>query len=263
MPVEKRWIICIDVPLWVSALGSNQDDWSKLTSLLDEVAKPDNQLLYRDEIRQLAKKVPDNMWVLYSKLSKLSTVAYPTDANAFCIKSSPDVTTGIGDAGQKAEVEYQMAFLYKRDGFVPRPVKVTQRVNASEVSLTKDGKNPRKVYVCGTDNGDVQRKIVSLQPVLNQAKHFQFERNLGKGKIASVFSAYDKQNEEPARALLRDAFLHYIGEDLPACELWAKDEAHGCYVRFMHSGNNQYHGYDEKDLNKVPQNIQVKREVIG
>ena len=256
--MKKRWIICIDVPLWVSALGSNQDDWSKLTSLLDEVAKPDNQLLYRDEIRQLAKKMPDNMWVLYSKLSKMSTVGYPSDAKATYIKSSPDVTTGIRDAGQKAEVEYQMAFLYNRDGSVPRPVKMTQRVNTSEVVLTKDGKNPRKVYVCGTGSGDVQRKIASLEPDLVQAKHFQFERKLGKGKVASTFSAYDAQNEIPARALLREAYLLYSGEELPAKELWIKDETHGCYVRFMHSGNNQYHGYDEKDLNKVPKDIREK-----
>lgn len=239
------------MPLWVTALGGNQGDWSCLMSLLDEVAKPENQLLYRDEIRQLSKGMPENIWVLFSKLSKLSTVAYPTDAKASYVKSSPDATTGIDDAGQKAEVEYQMDFLYKRNSSVPRPVKMTRRVNASEVILTKDGKNPRKVYVCGTGNGDVQRKIASLQPVLNQAKHFQFERNLGKGKIASTFSAYDKQNEEPAKALLRDAFHHYYGEELPADELWAKDESHNCYVRFMHSGNNQYHGYDEKDLNKV------------
>lgn len=253
MPVEKRWIICIDVPLWASALSGNQDDWSKLTSLLEEVAKPENQLLYRDEIMHLSKKMPDNIWVLYSKLSKLSTVAYPTDTKASYVKSTPDSTTGIVDTGQKAEVEYQMAFLYKRERSVPRPVKTTQRVNASEVVLTKDGKNPRKVYVCGTGTGEIQRKIASLQPVLNQAKHFQFERNLGHGKVASTFSAYDKQNEEPARMLLREAFLLYSDEELPAKELWIKDEAHGCYVRFMHSGNNQYHGYDEKDMNKVPQ----------
>ena len=253
--MEKRWIICIDVPLWMSALSNNQNDWTKLTSLLDEVAKPENQLLYRDDIRQLAKEMPDNMWVLYSKLSKLSTVAYPTDTKASYVKSSPDVTKGLGDANQKAEVEYQMAFLYKRDGSVPRPVKMTQRVNASEVVLTKDGKNPRKVYICGTSNGEIQKRIASLQPVLNQAKHFHFERNLGKGKVASTFSAYDKHNEEPAKALLREAFLLYLGEELPANELWIKDKAHACYVRFMHSGNNQYHGYDETDLNKVPQTI--------
>lgn len=255
MPVKKRWIICIDVPLWVSALGNNQSDWNKLMSLLDELAKPENQLLYRDEIRQLAGNMPDNIWVLYSKLSKLSTVGYPTEGDASFVKSMPDATTAIIDANQKTEVNYQMAYLYKRECTVPRPVKMTQRINATELVLTKDGKNPRRVFVCGTKNGDIQKRINGLEPVLDQAKHFQFERNIGKGKVASPFSAYDKQNEEPARALLRDAFLHYTGEELPANELWVKDNAHGCYVRFMHSGNNLYHGYDEKDLNRVPQEV--------
>lgn len=256
--MTKRWIICIDVPLWVSAFGNKQGDWNKLMSLLDEVAKPENQLLYRDELTQLAENMPDNMWVLYSKLSKMSTVSYPTDTKADYVKSSPDAATAISNAGQKTEVGYQMAYLYKRDSHVPRPIKMTQRINAPEIVLTKDGKRPRKVYVCETGNGDIQKRIASLEPNLVQAKHFQFERNLGKGKVASTFSVYDVQNETPARALLREAFLLYSGEELPAKELWIKDEAHGCYVRFVHSGNNQYHGYDEKDLDRVPQNIREK-----
>lgn len=245
--MEKRWIICVDVPLWVSALCNNQNDWEKLMSLLDEVAKPENQLLYRDEISQLAGNMPDNLWVLYSKLSKMSTVGYPTDAKASYVKSNPDVSIGIGDAGQKAEVEHQMAYLYKRDNSVPRPVMAVQRIKSTEVVLKKDNKNPRKAYVCGVNSGDIQNRIDSLEPVLDQAKHFMFERNLGKGKVASTFSAYDKQNEEPAKALLKDAFMHYYGEELPAKVLWAKDEAHGCFVKFMHSGNNRYHGFDEKN----------------
>lgn len=252
--MEKRWIICIDVPLWISAFG-DQRDWDHLMSLLDEVAKPENQLLYRDEIRQLAGNMPDNLWVLYSKLSKMSTVGYPTDDNAGYVKSAPNVTIAISDAGQTSEVVQQMAFLYKRNYSVPRPVKMTQRLNTSEIVLVKNKKNPRKVYLCGTGNGEIQKRINSLEPVLDQAKHFLYERNLGGGKIASPFSAYDKQNEEPAKALLRDAFRHYFGEELPASELWTKDEVHECYVRFMHSGNNKYHGFDERDLNKVPQEV--------
>lgn len=245
------------MPLWFSALG-NQEEWNHLMSLLDEVAKPENKLLYRNEIWQSASNMTDKLWVLYSKLSKMSTIGYPTDDKAGYVKSTPDVTTAINDVEQIAEVGQQMAFLYKRDYSVPRPVKITQRINAPEIVLVKDKKNPRKVYLCGTGNGDVQKRINSLEPVLNQAKHYQYERNLGKGKIASTFSAYDKQNEEPAKALLRGAFLLYKGEELPANELWVKDEAHGCYVRFMHSGNNQYHGYDERDLNKVPQDVKER-----
>lgn len=252
--MEKRWIICIDVPLWVSAFG-DQGDWNHLMSLLDEVANSETQLLYRDEINQLAANMPDNLWVLYSKLSKMSTVGYSTDDNAGYVKSAPDATIAIDDVGQIAEVVQQLAFLYKRNYSLPRPVKMTQRINASEIVLDKDKRNPRKVYLCGTGNGEILKRIKSLEPVLDQAKHFQYERNLGGGRIASPFSAYDKQNEEPAKALLREAFRHYSGEVLPASELWAKDDDHDCYVRFMHSGNNKYHGFDERDLSKVPQEV--------
>jgi len=257
--VEKRWIICIDVPLWVSALGNNQNDWTRLLALLDDAAKPDCQLLYRDEIHQLAGDMPENVWVLYSKLSKMSTVPYPTDTNAAYVKSSPDVTTGVGNAEQKDELKNQMAYLYKRTCPVPRPVFAVTRLTGEEVVLTKDGRNPRKVYVCGIGNGDIQKRIESLYPKLNQDKHFLYERNLGKGKVASTFMAYDKQNETPAKELLRSAFLHYCGEELPARALWMKDDAHGCFVKFMHSGNNEYHGYDNNEAH-VPQDV---KDIFG
>ena len=256
----KRWIICIDVPFWVSALGSNHGDWLKLLSLLDEVAMPDNQLLYRDEIKQLVKEMPDEQWLLESKLSKISTVGYSTDEKAKYVKSKPDVTLGITNAVQKNEISCQTAYLYKRVGSLPRPIMAAQRLNDNEVVLTKDGKHARKVYVCGVGNGDIQSRIDGLFPELDQAKHFQFERHIAKGKIASTFSLYDKQNEKPAKALLREAFLHYEGEDLPANSLWAKDETHGCYVKFMHSGNNKYHGFDEINLDKVPQDV---KDIFG
>lgn len=243
------------MPVWVSALNNNQNDWAKLVSLLDDAAKPEYQLLYREEIRQLAGNMPDNIWVLYSRLSKMSTVAYPSDTNAVRVKSTPDVTAGIGNEGQKDEMRNQMAYLYKRGLSVPRPILAESRFSGDETVLTKDGKNPRKVYVCGIGKGDILKRIDGLCPKLNQAKHFQFERNLGKGKVASTFSAYDKQNETTAENLLKEAFLHYNGEELPARTLWIKDDAHGCYVRFMHSGNNEYHGYDENDVAKVPEEV--------
>ena len=161
----------------------------------------------------------------------MSTVAYPTDANASYVKSNPDVTAGIGNDGQKNELRNQMAYLYNRGYSVPRPILTVSRFAGEEAVLTKDGKNPRKVYVCGTGKGDILKRIDRLYPKLNQAKHFQYERYLGKGKVASTFSVYDKRNETPARDLLRDAFLHYYGEELPARSLWIKDDAHGCYVR--------------------------------
>ena len=253
--MEKRWIICIDVPIWVSALSNNLSDWTKLLSLLDDAAKPECQLLYRDEICQLSGSIPDNIWVLYSKLSKMSTMAYPSDPNAVHVKSTPDFTAGIGSEELKDELRNQMAYLYKRGSSVPRPILSVSRFACEEAELTKDGKNARKIYVCGIGKGDMQKRIDGLCPKLNQAKHFQFERNLGKGKVASTFSAYDKQNETPAENLLKEAFLHYGGEELPARCLWIKDDVHGCYVRFMHSGNNEYHGYDEHDDAKVPEEV--------
>ena len=185
----------------------------------------------------------------------MSTLSYPTDANASYVKSNPDVTAGIGNDGLKVELRNQMAYLYNRGYSVPRPIFAESRFVGDEIKLTKDGKNPRKVYVCGTGKGDILKRIDKLYPKLNQTKHFLFERKLGKGKVASTFSAYDKQKETPARDMLRDAFLHYYGEELPARSLWIKDDAHDCYVRFMHSGNNEYHGYDENDDTKVPEEV--------
>lgn len=253
----KQWLVCIDVPLWVSALGNNNADWKCLLSLLDDILPANMQLLYRKEMSQLGTVSPDKHWVLASKLSKKSTVGYPICDNARYIDSSPDICAAVSDDLLKNEISSQIAFLYNRDGSVPRPVLATGRIRESEVVLTRDKKKTRVLHVCGTSAGDIQRRINGLLPILCQEKHFMFERNMGKGRIASTFSAYDKNNTAPAVELLSMAFRKYGGENLPASSLWAWDKVHECFVQFMHSGNNQYHGHDEKDLKKVP--VDVKK----
>jgi len=243
-----QWIVTIDIPFWITALEKGEKEWDDLLALLDAVLDENIQLLYRNEIIGLAQEMPDNSWLLYSKLSKISTIGYDTNQKAIYIKSHPDLTKGISKQNVKTEICNQVAFLYNRTGALPRAMMSTDRLTVKDVVLSKDNKNERRMYVCGVKSNDIQQRIKSFFPVLNQGKHFQFERYLGKGKVASKFSAYDKNNKKPAEDLLRTAFLHYSGEQLPAEELWAKDEINGCYVRFMHSGNNEYHGYDEKDF---------------
>ena len=253
--MDMQWIVTIDVPFWVAALQRGLQEWEDLLRLIDEVQETGNLLLFRPEITSLAQRTPDNSWLLYSKLSKVSTVSYASDQKAAFVKSYPDVTEGVTDPKQKNEICQQMAFLYSRPGALPRPLLASMRVAAKEVVLQSNHKNERKVFVCGTMNGDIQKRIADFQPILKQDKHFQFERKLGKGKVASTFSAYDKNNKSVAENLLKQAFMHYTGEELPAKNLWVKDEVNSCYVRFMHSGNNCYHGYDEKDHTKVPEDV--------
>lgn len=251
MATTKQWLVSIDVPIWVNGLGSSDTEWKKLQTLLDDINPADTQLLYRDELKALGTVMPDKHWVLASKMSKFSTIGYPTDEKAKYVKAEPDVLKGVTENNQKVEIQYQTSYVYKRSGVKPRPILVTGRINAPSITLTKDRKNPHVLYVCGTGQGDIPNRLNGFKPILNQDKHFLFERNMGHGRIASTFAAYDRNNTKPAEELLETAFLKYEGEDLPAKSLWTWDAVHDCFVQFMHSGDNEYHGHDEKDITKV------------
>ena len=79
--------------------------------------------------------------------------------------------------------------------------------------------------------------------------------------MASKFSAYDSQNEQPAKELLQQAYGEYHGTEQYPKDLFTWDNAHKCYVQFMHSGEGKYHGYDQKDLSKVPDSIKSKYNI--
>ena len=249
---NKEWLVCIDVTLWASALGDNAADWHSLLHLIDEVKPSDMQLLYRKELQELGYVSPDKYWVIASKISKKSTIGYATDGDATHRKTEPDLMAGVTEARQKQELGSQLAYIYHRSQTKPRFIFATKRITEPTIGLELQDGIHRLLHICGLSAGEIQKKIESLMPVLNQAKHYMFPRHIGKGKVASTFKAYDRNNEQPAKDLLREAFKKYDGEELPAPDLWVWDEKNGCHVKFMHSGNNQYHGYDEMDSRKIP-----------
>ena len=255
---SKEWLISIDVTLWASALGNNASDWHTLLNLIDEVKPSEMQLLYRKELQEVGDVSPDKYWVIASKISKKSTVGYISDISTPDIKTKPDLMAGITEARQKKELGCQLAYIHNRSQIKPRLVIATQRITEPTVGMELQNGTHRLLHICGTSAGDIQRKINSMIPVLNQDKHFMFPRYMGKGKVASTFKAYDRNNEQPAKELLMKAFWKYEGEELPASDLWIWDDHNECFVQFMHSGNNQYHGHDEVDLKKVPSEVTGK-----
>lgn len=260
MAKDKQWLLCIDVTIWASALSGNNADWQILLSLINEVRPTDMQLMYREDLEKLGDASFEKHWLLASKLSKISTTGYES-ATAVCVKTNPELLTDALSSDIKQEMSSMLAFLYDRQTMKPRPVLSTRRISTDKVFLTKENESHRRIlYVCGISKGAILERVEALTPKLNQAKHFMFERNLGKGKIASTFSAFDRNDPQPACELLQLAFQKYDGEELPAASLWVWDEKHHCYVQFMHSINNEYHGHDEKTFNKVPDTV---RKVYG
>ncbi len=261
MSKDKQWLLCIDVTIWASALSGNKADFPILLSLIDEVRPTDMQLMYRDNLEKLGAASFEKHWLLASKLSKISTVGYGSATTDVSVKTNPELPTDALASDIKQEMSCVFTFLYNRQTMKPRPVLSTRRISSDKVLLTKENESHRRtLYVCGVSQGAILERVEALTPKLNQAKHFMFERNLGKGKIASTFSAYDRNNLQPALELLQLAFQKYDGEELPASSLWVWDEKHHCYVQFMHSINNEYHGHDENTLNKVPKSV---RDIYG
>ena len=261
MANDKQWLLCIDVTLWAAALSGNNADWQILLSLIDEVRPTDMQLMYRDELEKLGDASFEKHWLLASKLSKISTTGYGSATTDVCVKTNPELPDDALANDIKQEMTCILAYMFDRQAMKPRPILSTRRISSDKVILTKENESHHcTLYVCGVSQGAILERVEALTPKLNQAKHYMFERNMGKGKIASTFSAYDRNNLQPALELLQLAFQKYNGEELPASSLWAWDVNHHCYVQFMHSINNEYHGHDEKTLNKVPDSV---REVFG
>lgn len=261
MAKDKQWLLCIDVTIWASALSGDDADWRILLSLINEVRPTDMQLMYREELEKLGGASFEKHWLLVSKLSKISTTGYGSATTDVCVKTNPELLTDALASDSKQEMICMLAYLYDRKMIKPRPILSTKRTSSDKALLTKENESHHcTLYVCGVSQRAILERVEALTPKLNQAKHYMFERNMGKGKIASTFSAYDRNNLQPALELLQIAFQKYDGEDLPAPSLWAWDEKHHCYVQFMHSINNEYHGHDEKTLNKVPDSV---RELYG
>ena len=152
------------------------------------------------------------------------------------------------------ETEYQIGALFNEDNFRIIHILLPERVEEHKgfVDIIKDKKITKRKYLVDASPDAIDNVTSCIKPQLRQAKHHMFEHSMGKGKIASTFKAWDKNDDSYAKQLLDEAFIQYKGKEWPAKNLYVWDTKNNTYVRFMHSQNYEYHGYDCQE-NDVPE----------
>lgn len=253
-----KWVEAVDPSLWDKAVRQSDPEallW--LSDAIRELPKGLSAFVVMD-YEELSTPINYDRTYLLKLLADIDTIE-AGDSTSNGIKSEPDIISSINDGHLQKETLILFGCLAgigntKNCLYVIESKRIPYKTG--RVSIIKDDEKVKTCHPVTVPENTVAATITSLEPSLNQGKHYQFERNLGKGKKASKFSAYNIRNEEYARNLLHEAFIFTDGE-IPVKDMYAWDSANETYVRFMHSGNNEYHGFDIP-LAKCPQDIREK-----
>ncbi|GEM_PF-1561771 len=252
------WLLNIEVPLWASVADVDEirNQLALLDTLKDAEGKIDAVYFKDDFLNKICQGAKEDIGQWLKLIAQIQTIDYPDNPKALHLKTSPDIIMNIADKEQRMETSYQLEALFEEQNPKKIHVLTPYRVTGYDgyVDIVKDKKINRRI--CVTDAGEavIGTCVASLSPKLNQAKHHGVKYSIGKRKVASTFTAWDKNDESYARWLLSDAFDHFTGNELPAKELYAWDYRNKLFVRFMHSGNNEYHGHDYPE-NDVPDDV--------
>lgn len=256
-----KWIEAVDPVLWNRAV--KHSDAQALLCVSDAIRQlPKGMSTFvLSDYNDLTTPINYDSSYLLKLLADVDTDEANNTNNTDYISSLPDIVTGVQDESTVSEIQTILEYILNADKEYNGLYVIDLDRNQEEspiLKVIKDDKNSNEWYLVTIPKDSVKDKIESLEPHLRQGKHYQFERNLGKGKIASKFSAYDVRNESYAIALLTSAFNTNNGR-IPLHDMFTWDEKNQTYVHFMHSGNNEYHGYDIT-LKECPNNI---RKIFG
>ncbi|WP_314700620.1 hypothetical protein [Prevotella jejuni] len=250
------WQVAIDIKAWKS-------DFHVLENVLSYAkAKPWIKVLFSESLHQFISIDNENSWAIYKMFVDVAFEPYTDRPNGTNMKYSPDISNGLsqqedeetGNAtysmlhhGEPSHKIYEMA--------VGRPNGATD----AGLSLT-DGTLSKNVdLIITSNNQSLELFFVQNHPKLQQAKHIsQQTRNLGRGKVASTFKAWNPNDESYAIELLDKAFADTGSPTLPPTPIYTWDSRNENYVKFMHSGNWEYHGYDLENFSEVPSEIRKR-----
>lgn len=251
-----KWLLNIELPLLaVVAEVDNPEAQLALMDLFDDMPEDVGELLLDDRIYELIDFYTCSDYSWLGRFARIPSRSYGEDAKACYLKTSPDVITNVLNADWRRETLLQMKALSESEGpYLVHLLLPHRVVHDGKLAIVKDNKTIKQVFLSDCEKDCLLSVIESVKPKLNQGKHHMYPYPLGKGKVAATFKAWDKNNDEYAKSLLRIAFEYYGGDELPAKDLYAWDEKNATYVRFMHSGNCEYHGYDVPIMD-VPESV--------
>lgn len=241
-----KWMEAIDPVLWDDAV--RKGDACALLYLSDAIRQLPHGLsmFVLTDYSDLATPINYDNSYLVKLLADIDTRQATPSAKDKFLTSVPDITSSLDDPRLKDELRALLCYFSTEGKSLNGLYIIGQSRNptgAAILQIVKDKKTVKETNLVSVPPDSVQKRIASLEPVLNQGKHFMYERNMGKGKAASKFSAFDVRNEYYAKSLLQKAFETNEGI-VPLDDLYVWDSKNGTYVHFMHSGQNEYHGFD-------------------
>lgn len=251
-----KWLLNIEIPLLAVVTETDNPEMQlALMELFDDMPEDIGELLFDARIYDLIDFFSSSDYSWLDRLTRMPSRGYNVDIKAGYLKTNPDVITNISNTDWQRETLFQMKALSESESaFLVHLLRPHRVGHDGKMAIKKDKKTIKEVFLSDGEKGCLLSVIESVKPKLNQGKHHMYPYSLGKGKVAATFKAWDKNNDDYAKLLLRKAFEYYRGEELPAKELYVWDRVNVTYVRFMHSGNCEYHGYDVP-IADVPESV--------
>lgn len=241
------WLVAIDIKAWESNFLMLEKilSYAKTKSWLS--------ILFSENIDRILSTNHSDSWLLYSILSGVNIVSYDKRPIGVNVSTNPNILVNLDDI-EKDEVRDVAYYMLNQDE-PPHKLYNIYELGSSHENLTlTSGANSKDIpLIVESQGGDIQLYFDQNKPRLEQAKHIsQQSRNLGKGKIASTFKAWNQRDETYAKELLQKAFENSCSQFFQPSPIYTWDSKNEVYVRFMHSGNWEYHGHDVENYEEVP-----------
>ena len=247
------WQVAIDIKIWES-------DFFMLEKILSYAkAKPWLKVLFAEDFSEVISMNHPNSWMIYNILSGIHIESYDKKPIDCHMSLSPNILEGLNDE-EKIETE-DVAYHMLHQGEPPHKLyeifQIRGGASPSEVlTLTSDNLSKEIILIVESEGESIESYFSRNTPHLEQAKHIsQQARYLGKGKIASTFKAWNQRNDRYAKELLQKAYMDSGSQNLPPSFIYTWDPKNETYVKFMHSGNWEYHGYDVENYDEIPEKI--------
>lgn len=238
--------------------GASGVDAGILSDVLEGLSSiKQSSLLFREEVYSLFDYndafVSTRIWEL---LSGLNLYTYDNGCSCDRLTIEPDITQGCPD-DIKEEETLQCSYFHRNGIKLFISILSLWPSDKQACLKTIKDKKARTHPTCIIETvQDWENYLSQATPCLMQLKHTGTAYQRGATPVAS-FSSYDKWGEQPAKDLLRQAYVDYQGEEQYPKHLYTWDANAGLYVKFNNSRSNEYHGYDlqEAEWGEVPSYI--------
>ena len=242
------WLVAIDIKAWES-------NFSMLERILS-YAKANSswlKILFSNNYHHIISTNYSNSWLIYGLLTGVEKVSYDKRRDGINVSVNPNILIGLNNI-EKDEIG-DVAYFMLNQGEPPYKLyNIYELIPPSKNLTLKCGRHSKNIELIIESQGqNIELYFNQNKPKLEQAKHIaQQTRNLGKGKIASTFKAWNQRDETYAKELLQKAFEDSGSQSFQPSPIYTWDSKNEVYVRFMHSGNWEYHGHDVENYDEVP-----------